>query len=63
MDNRIGFGIYQSRGIKGNVGRVSVFGLRWCILYRWGVGGCFGPWSGKVGWCYVYGSYESGLFV
>ena len=63
MDNRIGFGIYQSCGNKGNLGRASVFGLRWCSWCRLGVGRVFGPWSGRVGWCYVCGSYESGLFV
>ena len=34
--------------------------LRWC---RWGVGRGFGPGSGKVGWCYVCVSCESGFFV
>ena len=29
MDERIGFGLYQSCGNMGSVGRVSVFGLRW----------------------------------
>ena len=29
MDERIGFGLYQSRGNEGSVGRVSVLGLRW----------------------------------
>ena len=35
MDERIGFGLYQSSGDRGSVGHVSVFWLRWC---RWGVG-------------------------
>ena len=35
MDEKIGFGLYQSCGNRGNVGRVSVFWLWWC---RW-VGG------------------------
>ena len=33
MDKRIGFGLYQSCGNRGSVGRV--FGFRWCM---WGVG-------------------------
>ena len=33
VDERIRFGLYQSCGIWGSVGRV--IGLRWC---RWGVG-------------------------
>ena len=32
MDEIIGFGLYQSCGDRGSVGRVSVFWLRWC---RW----------------------------
>ena len=35
MDERIGFGLYQSCGSKRSVGRVSVIGL-WCC--GWGVG-------------------------
>ena len=43
------------------VGHVSVFGLRWC---GWGLGRGLGPWSGRVGWCYVCVSCESRfLFV
>ena len=34
MDERIGFGLYQSCGDMGSVGHVSVFWLQWC-----GVGG------------------------
>ena len=30
MDKRIGFGLYQSCEKMGSVGRVSVFGVRWC---------------------------------
>ena len=30
MDKMIGFGLYQLCGNMGSVGRVSVFGLRWC---------------------------------
>ena len=30
MDERIGLGLYQFCGNRGSVGRVSVFGLRWC---------------------------------
>ena len=32
VDERIGFGLYQSCGNRGSVGRVSVFWLRWCRL-------------------------------
>ena len=35
---RNGFGLYQSGGDRGSVGRVSVFGLRCCGWCRWGVG-------------------------
>ena len=51
VDERIGIGIYQSCGNKGSVGRVSVFGLRWCGWYRWGVGRGLGPSSGGVVLC------------
>ena len=44
MDERIGFGFYQSCGDSGSVGHV--FWLRWC---GW-VGGLD---QGVVGWCYV----------
>ena len=38
MDKIIGFGLYQSCGDRGSVGRVSV--LRWCGWCSWGgVGG------------------------
>ena len=30
VDEGIGFGVYQSCGNRGSVGRVSVFWLRWC---------------------------------
>ena len=30
MDESIGLGLYQSCGNRWSVGRVSVFGLRWC---------------------------------
>ena len=33
-----GFGLYQYGGDRGIVGRVSVFGLRWCGWCWWGVG-------------------------
>ena len=45
---------------KGSVGRV--FGLRgygWC---KWGVYRGLGTWSERVGWCYIYVSFESGFF-
>ena len=35
VDERIGYGLYQSCGNRGSVGRVSVFWLQWC---GWGVG-------------------------
>ena len=38
VDDSIGFGIYQSCGNKGSVGRVSVFWLPLCGWCRWGVG-------------------------
>ena len=38
MDERIGFGLYQSSGDRGSVGHVSVFWLRWCGWCRWRVG-------------------------
>ena len=44
---RIGFGLYQSCGNRESVGRVSMFGLRWCD--RWGMGRGLGPGSGGVG--------------
>ena len=34
MRERIGFGLYPSCGNRGSVGRVYVFGLRWCGLGR-----------------------------
>ena len=54
MDEKIGFGLYQSCGNRVSVGRVSVFWLRWC---RW-VGGL-----GLEGWGYVCVSCESGFSV
>ena len=56
VNERIGFGLYQSCLNRGSVGRV--FGLRWC---RWGVGRGYGPGSG--GWCYICVSCESGFLV
>ena len=41
MDERIGFGFYQSCVNMGSVGRMSVFLLRWC-----GVGGVGWEWVG-----------------
>ena len=38
VDERIGFGLYQSSGDRGSVGHVSVFWLRWCGWCRWRVG-------------------------
>ena len=48
MNERIGFGLYQSCENRGSVGRVSVLVLRWC---RWGVGRRIGPGSGEVLLC------------
>ena len=48
MDEKIGFGLYQSCGNIVSVGRVSVFGLWWC---GWGVGSDLGPGSGGVVLC------------
>ena len=59
VNERIGFGIYQSCGKRGSVGRVSVFLLRWCGLFRWGKGGGLVSGSGEVGWCDVCVSCES----
>ena len=59
MAERIGFGLYQSCGNMGSVGRVSVFGCG-------GVGSVGGEWvgwlepgSGGVGWCYACVSLDS----
>ena len=49
-----GFGLYQSCGNRGSVGRVSVFWLRW-----WGVVRGLGPAPGGVVLCLC----ESGLSV
>ena len=43
------FGLYQSYGDRESVGRVSVFGLRWCGWCMWGVGRGLGPGPGAVG--------------
>ena len=32
MDERIVFWLYESCGHRVSVGRVSVFGLRWCMV-------------------------------
>ena len=35
VDERIGFGLYQTQSSCGNrwsVGRVPVFGMRWCLV-------------------------------
>ena len=61
LDERIGFGLYQSCEDKGSVGHVSVFWLRWCGWCRWGVGR--GPGSGAVGWRHVCVRCESGFSV
>ena len=56
LDDMIGFGLYQSCGIRGSVGRVCVFGLRCC---GWGVCRSLEPGSG--GWYYLCVSCESGF--
>ena len=61
MDERNGFGLYQSCGNRGSVGRESVFGYG-------GVDGVGGEWVGGLdqgleGWCYVCMSWEFGFSV
>ena len=53
MDERIGFGLNQSCGNKGIVGRMFVFWLRLLggVWGEWVVGSGFGPGSGGVWWC------------
>ena len=63
MDERIGFGLYQSSGDRVSVGHVSVFWLRWCGWCWWLVGRGLGQGSGAVGCCYVCVRCESGLSV
>ena len=63
MDEIIWFGLYQSCGDRGSVGRVSVLWLRWCGWCMWGVGRGLGPGSGAVGWCYVCVRCESRFSV
>ena len=41
-------------GGRGGVGCVSVFGV--AVVY---VGSGLGPWSGRVGWCYVWVNLDS----
>ena len=45
MDESIGFGLYQSLRNRESIGRLSVFGLRWC---RWEVDRGFD--QGLKGW-------------
>ena len=63
MSERIGFGIYQSCMNKESVGRVSVFGMRWCGWYWGGLGDWLGPVSGRVRGWYVFVCCESGFYV
>ena len=42
---------------KAEIGRMSVFWLRWCT-----VGRRLGPGSGRMWWSYVFVSCESGSF-
>ena len=53
MDEKIGFGLYQSCGDRWRFGHVSVF-----LTVMW-VGRGLGPGSGAVGWCYVCVRCES----
>ena len=47
MDEKIGFGLYQSCGNRGSVGRVSVFWLQWL--------GCVGGGGGgRMAWTRVW---------
>ena len=60
VNERIGFGLYQSCGNR-SIGRVSVFGLRWCELCGW-------EWIGGLnqdleGSCNVCVRCESGFSV
>ena len=50
MDERIGFGLYQSCGNRGSVGHVSAFWLWWC---GWGVGRGLGGVGGVMSVCVV----------
>ena len=63
MEERIGFGIYQSCVYRVCVGRVSLFGLRWCVWCNWEVCREFRLGSGGVWWCYICVSCESRFFV
>ena len=58
VDERIGFGLYQSCANRGSVGRVSVFGLQWCRFEE----DRTRVWSGEVGSCYVCVICDSGFF-
>ena len=44
----IGFWLYQSCGNKGSVGRVSVFGLRWCGEWVGGLDQDLEGWGGVM---------------
>ena len=48
VDERIGFGLYQSCTNRGSVERVSVFGLRWSWWCRYGVSRGLEGWSGVM---------------
>ena len=62
MDERIGFGLYQSCGECLTCVCVLV-AVVWCGWCRRGVGRGLGPGSGAVGWCYVCVRCESGFSV
>ena len=55
----IGFGF----GFTNPVGTGGVCLCLGCAVMFGAVAGWLGPASGRVGWCYVCVSYESGFFV
>ena len=59
---RIGFGFTNHEGPGGVWDLCQCLG---CVCVGGGGGGSgwFGPWSGRVGWCYVCLRCKSGLYV
>ena len=57
----IGVELYLSSGNRDSVGRVTVFGLRWCRWCMWRVGR--GLDKGLGGWCYVCVIVGPNVFV